>query len=55
MGRRSISDFIETAITFYLNELRRQERIQRDMKIINENAERFNKEAEENLMFQVAI
>jgi len=35
-----------------LNELKRQERGQRDMEIINANAKRFNKEAEENLKFQ---
>ena len=52
---RNISDFIETAIAYYLNELKRQERIRRDSEIISINAERFNKEAEENLMFQAAL
>ena len=49
---RSISEFIEKALTVYINELKRRERGQRDMEIINSNAKRFNKEAEENLKFQ---
>ena len=49
---RSISEFIEKALIHYINELKRQERGRRDMEIINANAERFNKEAEENLKFQ---
>ena len=48
----NISQFIETALTFYINELRKQRRRQRDIEIINANAQRFNKEAEENLKFQ---
>jgi hypothetical protein len=50
---RNISQFIETAIVYYLNELKKKERAQRDKKIINANARRFNKQAEENLRFQV--
>jgi metal-responsive CopG/Arc/MetJ family transcriptional regulator len=48
----SISIFIEKALVYYMNELKRQERSQRDIEIINANAKRFNKEAEENLAFQ---
>ena len=48
----NISEFTETALYYYINELKRQERIQRDIKIINANTKRFNKEAEENLEFQ---
>ena len=48
----NISEFTETAIYYYINELKRQERIKRDIKIINANAKRFNKEAKENLEFQ---
>jgi metal-responsive CopG/Arc/MetJ family transcriptional regulator len=48
----SISEFIERALVYYMNELKRQERGQRDIEIINANAERFNKDAEENLAFQ---
>jgi len=49
---RNISEFIEKALTHYIKELKRQERGRRDMEIINANAKRFNKEAEENLKFQ---
>jgi metal-responsive CopG/Arc/MetJ family transcriptional regulator len=48
----NISEFIEDALTYYIHELKRQERIQKDIEIINANAKRFNKEAEENLLFQ---
>ena len=47
----NISEFIETALAFYLNDLKRQERGRRDIEIINANAKRFNKEARENLKF----
>ena len=52
---RNISEFIEAALVYYMNEIKRQERSRRDMEIINANAKRFNQEAEENLMFQAAI
>jgi metal-responsive CopG/Arc/MetJ family transcriptional regulator len=48
----NISEFIEKALIHYISELRRQELGRRDMEIINANAKRFNKEAEENLKFQ---
>ena len=49
---RSVSEFIEKALVHYMAELKRLERGQRDIEIINANAKRFNKEAEGNLMFQ---
>jgi metal-responsive CopG/Arc/MetJ family transcriptional regulator len=52
---RNISQFIETALIYYINELKKQERRQRDKDIINANAKRFNKQAEENLQFQAAL
>jgi metal-responsive CopG/Arc/MetJ family transcriptional regulator len=48
----NISEFIEKALIYYISELKRQERGRRDIEIINANAKRFNKEAEENLKFQ---
>ena len=48
----NISQFIETAVAHYINELKRQERVQRDIYIIRANADRFAKEAAENLEFQ---
>jgi len=49
---KGISGFVEEALRHYINELKRRERGQRDIQIINANARRFNKEAEENLEFQ---
>jgi macrodomain Ter protein organizer (MatP/YcbG family) len=49
---RNTSQIIETALVYYINEMKKQERIQRDIEILKNNAERFNKEAEENLEFQ---
>jgi metal-responsive CopG/Arc/MetJ family transcriptional regulator len=50
----NVSEFVEHALVYYLAELKRFARRQRDIEIINNNAERFNKEAEENLEFQVS-
>ena len=50
--RMNISQFIESALVFYLKELKKKERGQRDTAIINANKKRFIKEAEENLEFQ---
>jgi metal-responsive CopG/Arc/MetJ family transcriptional regulator len=52
---KNLSQFIETALIYYTNELKKQDRRQRDIKIINANAKRFNKQAEENLKFQATI
>jgi len=51
----NISQFIETALVYYINELKKQERKRQDIEIINAHAKRFNKEAEENLKFQAMI
>jgi len=51
----SISAFIEKALALYLKELRRQESGRRDKEIINANAKRFKREAEENLKYQVML
>ena len=47
-----ISAFIENALKYYIDELKKQKRRQRDIEIINANAKRFSKEAKENLKFQ---
>ena len=49
---KNISVFVENALVYYMNELKKQERRRRDVEIINANAKRFNREAEENLKFQ---
>jgi metal-responsive CopG/Arc/MetJ family transcriptional regulator len=48
----NVSDFIEQALTHYLGTLKKRECTKRDLEIINANAERFNRDAEENLLFQ---
>jgi metal-responsive CopG/Arc/MetJ family transcriptional regulator len=48
----NVSEFVEEALVFYLTELKRSARRQRDIEILNRNAELFNKGAEENLEFQ---
>ena len=51
----NLSEYIEKALIHYMNFLKRHERSMRDVEIINANAKRFNKEAEENLKFQAMI
>ena len=48
----NFSSFIETAVVHYINELKKQERIRRDIDIFRANSERFRNEAKENLEFQ---
>ena len=48
----NVSEFIETALVHYINDIKRKERGQRDIEIIKANAARFNRDAEENLKFQ---
>jgi len=50
--RGNVSEFVEEALVFYLTELKRSARRQRDIEILNRNAELLNKGAEENLEFQ---
>ena len=46
------SQLVEKALVYYLAELKRQARGQRNIEIINAHAQRFTCEAEENLSFQ---
>lgn len=48
----NISEFIETAVIFYIKELKRMERIQKDIEILNAKYKELNNEALENLEFQ---
>ncbi len=52
IGYKSRSDFIEKALWTYLNHLIRQEKNKRDLKIINENSDRLNQEAQDVLDYQ---
>jgi metal-responsive CopG/Arc/MetJ family transcriptional regulator len=51
----NVSEFIEKALSHYIAFLKKQERAKRDLEILNANAERFNKEAEENLLYQAPL
>jgi metal-responsive CopG/Arc/MetJ family transcriptional regulator len=51
----NLSEFLEKALVFYIHELKRHERGRQDIEIINANAKRFNREAEENLQFQAML
>jgi metal-responsive CopG/Arc/MetJ family transcriptional regulator len=52
---KNTSAFIEDALNYYLTELKKQERRQRDTEILNANAKRFKREAEENLKYQTIL
>ncbi len=47
------SEFIEVAVRNYIAHIIRKERNARDLEIINQRAERLNKEARDVLAFQV--
>lgn len=52
---KNVSEFVQEALTYYMYELKKRDRGQNDIEIIKANAQRFNKEAEENLEFQAAL
>jgi len=52
---KSRSDFIENALWTYLRHLIRQEKNKLDLKIINDNSDSLNKEAQDVLDYQVSI
>jgi metal-responsive CopG/Arc/MetJ family transcriptional regulator len=51
--KRTRSDFIETALRAFIQQLIREEQNARDLEIINRNADALNKEAAEVLEYQV--
>jgi hypothetical protein len=51
----NISEFVEQALARYVTSLKKQEHAARDLEIINANAERFNRDTEENLLFQAPL
>jgi metal-responsive CopG/Arc/MetJ family transcriptional regulator len=52
---KSRSDFIENALWTYLNYLIRHEKNKRDLRIINENSDSLNREAQDVLDYQALI
>lgn len=51
-GEGEISDLVEMALRDYVAKERRSQFLQRDVAIINENAELINEQVEETLEFQ---
>jgi metal-responsive CopG/Arc/MetJ family transcriptional regulator len=51
--KKTRSDFIETAVWAFLQQLIRDEQNARDLEIINRHADFLNKEAEDVLAYQV--
>jgi len=52
---RSRSEFVETAVEYFLRHLERQEAEQRDLAILNRRADDLNEEAEDVLAYQVPL
>jgi metal-responsive CopG/Arc/MetJ family transcriptional regulator len=51
----NVSEFIEQALDYYIAALKKKERAKRDLEIINANAGHFNRQAEENLLYQMPL
>ena len=54
-GNSNRSAFIEQGIWFFLEHLRRMERDKRELEILNQNAEKLNKQAKEILSYQTKL
>ncbi len=52
---RSRSEFLETAARFFIEQLKKKEAEQRDLEIINKNADTLNSEADDVLGYQIPI
>ena len=52
---KTLSDFIETALQFYIMKLKRFEESSKDIEIINKNADYLNQETQDALQYQVEL
>jgi metal-responsive CopG/Arc/MetJ family transcriptional regulator len=52
---KTLSDFIETALRFYIAKLRQSDKTDKDIEIINKNAEYLNQETQDALQYQVEL
>lgn len=52
---KTLSDFIETALQFYIAKLKHSDNSYNDIEIINRNADALNQEAEDALEYQVEL
>lgn len=54
-SKRNRSDFIETAVRIFIQQLEREEQNANDLEIINRRADYLNREAAEVLTYQVPL
>jgi metal-responsive CopG/Arc/MetJ family transcriptional regulator len=54
-SQRNRSDFIETAVRIFIQQLEREEQNANDLEIINRRADYLNREAAEVLTYQVPL
>jgi metal-responsive CopG/Arc/MetJ family transcriptional regulator len=54
-SQRNRSDFIETALRIFIQQLEREERNAKDLEIINRRADYLNREAAEALTYQIPL
>jgi len=54
-SQRNRSDFIETAVRIFIQQLEREEQDAKDLEIINRRADYLNREADEVLTYQVPL
>lgn len=52
---RTLSDFIEAALQFYIAKLRRSDKSDNDIEIINRNADYLNQETRDALQYQADL
>ena len=52
---KTLSDFIETALQFYIAKLKHSDSSYKDIEIINRNADDLNQETEDALQYQVEL
>lgn len=52
---RTLSDFIEAALQFYIAKLRRSDKSDNDIEIINRNSDYLNQETRDALQYQVEL
>jgi metal-responsive CopG/Arc/MetJ family transcriptional regulator len=52
---KTLSDFIETALQFYITKFKRFEESSKDIEIINKNADFLNQETQDALQYQVEL
>ncbi len=50
---KTLSDFVETALRFYIEKLKRFDGTDKDIEIINKNADYLNRETQDALQYQV--